>query len=289
VRDYYLLDTLEPMRLAQFDELLAQSAGRLNRDFEPACYFDSLLLWTQQLHTGLKDGLLALAALPAPAPWAALLLAGLVLALLAGRGTRGRERAVRASVCLMGAAEISMEIVLLLAFQILRGNLYSRLAWIIAAYMAGLALGTAGAMRLPVQAGHPLRRLVLVQAAFCLALAGLAPLLDLLKSVQPGLGLHPLDALFPVLGLLFGGLGGLHFSLATACLAGDSGPDARLGGGLYALDLAGAMSGSLLSSLVLVPLYGLLSPLLAFALLCAASLAALLLGSRPAPAKPARP
>lgn len=280
VREYYLLDTLEPMRLAQFRSVLSEGPARQNRDFEPACYFGSLALWALQIHAGLKDALLSLAAIPRTALWAAIILAALALTLLPGRGPRGRARAIRLAVGLMGAAEIAMEIVLLLAFQILRGNLYSRLAWIIAAYMAGLALGTAAAMAFAAQADRAGQRLVLVQSVFCLALAGLAPLLALLQSVQPGPGIHPLDVLFPILGLFFGGLGGLHFSLSATALAGASGPDARLGGGLYALDLVGAMAGSLASSLLLIPLFGLLSPLAACVALCAGSAAALGLALR---------
>ena len=66
-------------------------------------------------------------------------------------------------------------------------------------------------------------------------------------------------------------MGGLHFSLASAAWAGEAGLDTRIGAGLYGADLLGAAVGALVSTLILLPLHGLLvtlwisSGLLAFA------------------------
>jgi hypothetical protein len=56
-------------------------------------------------------------------------------------------------------------------------------------------------------------------------------------------------------------LGGLHFSLASAVWAGDLGLETRIGAGLYGADLSGAAAGAVASTLLLLPLHGLLTTL----------------------------
>ncbi len=77
------------------------------------------------------------------------LLAALALAVvlavapsLAGRTTAAlADAVVVAAVFLVGATEISLELTALLAFQSIYGYVYRELALIVAAFMAGLAVG----------------------------------------------------------------------------------------------------------------------------------------------------
>lgn len=270
VRDYYLFDSLNPFRLEAFKDLVASGRPeRLNRTFEPACYFNSLALMAAKLSSRLKAPLLALADLDAG--WALGLAgaAGLLLALMPLRGGAGLARAARAGVFAAGAAGMAFEVALLLGYQMARGNLYGWLAMITAAYMSGLALGAGLAMcaRLARRA----RTWLAVSLAGMFLILCLSPL-ALVRLEACALGPGLVDAAFLSLALVFGVFGGLQFSMAAMVVSRGGTPGPAVGGGLYALDLAGAMVGATIVSLVLVPLFGLCLPLVLAGLLILGSL-----------------
>jgi spermidine synthase len=129
----YLSATLAPDRLADLERSAAQGAS-VNRDFAPRLPYLQLKHWASQFH-----------GLPA---WWLLAPAGAVL-LYAAR-LRGAAGVVLAS----GFAGSALEIVLLLGMQVLAGAVYRQVAWVVTAFMAGLALGAAVATRW-LQQHHP--------------------------------------------------------------------------------------------------------------------------------------
>ena len=61
VREYYLFDYLNPTRLNYLQAALGQSQpASVNRDLEPTCYFNSLVVATRQIHPLLGEAFLAL-------------------------------------------------------------------------------------------------------------------------------------------------------------------------------------------------------------------------------------
>jgi predicted membrane-bound spermidine synthase len=177
-----------------------------------------------------------------------------------------------------------VEIVLLLAFQILEGFLYSELVVILSCFMTGMAAGAAvvgsqlGRVRSAAKcliAAHCL----LVLLVFCVMLS-LFTLHRLSSSVDVPSWLSLV--LFRGLALTAGSLGGAHFSLATAAWARGQSLAARIGAVLYAADLVGAALGALLSSFLLLPLLGVHATLIlvAFLLICGGVLLFMRLGWR---------
>ncbi len=252
-------------------------APELNRNFRPACYLDTLLAWGRQLDERLFVLLERFSHGGQYALWILVGCGGLLLALgpLVGKAS-GLSLAVGAAVALTGACLMIWQFFLLLVFQIMSGSLYSRLALLVAASMTGLAMGA----WLTPQKRPVLRTLLGVQSLFCLLLAAFAPLFDWLQTFTPALPAGIILAVCMTLALAGGALGGLHFGLSSRLLEEKGRLLAGLGGKLYALDLAGAAGGSLLVSLLLLPLYGLQSVLLAAAMLCAASVCGLFLTGR---------
>ncbi len=249
----------------------------LNRDFHPACYLDSLLAWARQFNEQLYTLLDTLSAASTATLWATVAAAGLLLCLapLGGR-SNPLPLATGSAVAVTGACLMSFQLLLLLMFQILAGSLYSRLALLVAASMAGLALG---AWLTPQK--HPaFRALLSVQTLLCLLLAAFGPFFSLLHGMETPPSTNALLLICITLALGGGMLGGLHFGLASRLLVETGREAGRLGGRLYALDLIGASAGSLLVSLLLLPLYGLRPVMFAWALLCAASLAGLVLAGK---------
>jgi spermidine synthase len=290
VRDSYLYDQLNPLRRASLEALLdgpergapreadhgpsqdvRSPQPRLNRDFDPASAFNSLLAATLQSGGALRP---LVAGLSAADPGRALFAAGilaLALALCPLPGGRGGRRAVVLSVATAGALVMGLEIALLLAAQVLAGALYGLLCLVVAACMAGLAAGAWIAERFVRRPG--LAGLMLVQGLLCLGAVLALPLFQALRGCA-----WPPGPVFGGLGLGLGLLGGLHFALAArirpAAEPGTAKPWTSQAGTLWAMDLAGAALGSLAVS-VLLPLFGMATALGALALIGAGGVAGL--------------
>lgn len=115
-------------------DLEGEESAKLNRDLEPICYYYDMALWLSQFYSGLSGffhqaSLLNLWWVVVP----------LALAVVVFRWKRGG--AVPAVIALTGFAEMSLEMVVLLAFQALHGYVYHEVSLIVAAFMVGAALG----------------------------------------------------------------------------------------------------------------------------------------------------
>jgi spermidine synthase len=214
-------------------ELERSSDVRRNRDRHPICYYYDLALWLSRFYPGLRP-IFERTAL-ANLAWAVLPLAGLVVV-----GRRRRRLAIPLAVAAVGLAEMTLQGVILFAFQVDHGTLYGRVSLVVTALMAGLALGALLGRRLAGRA----RRALLGVLGGVVALGGV---LAVLPSGVP-------EAVYLVLALAAGGLAGLVFPLAVTLVGADEG---RAAGSLYAADLAGGCLGALLTAAFLVPLLGL--------------------------------
>jgi spermidine synthase len=264
LRDDVLQDLMSPFRLDYVRSLLAEMGpSRVNRELAPVCYLHGMRLWAAQWHPGL-DRLLGAAASVRPRTLGAGLAAlGALVALFFWLGPLRYRAAVGSSVLVQGSVGMVLQLVLILAFQILEGFAYLQLALIIALFMAGLAVGTLWVAaterrREPHWEPHrAIRRLTLLQV-----LVTVYPLLLLLFLSPIGEGLRQASSpaaiswLFSAASLVAGILGGAHFSLAALATAAAGGRLGRAGGYLYAADLTGAAGGAFAAGLVLLPLYG---------------------------------
>jgi spermidine synthase len=157
----------------------------------------------------------------------------------------------------MGFTMIGLEMLLLLAFQAVYGYVYQQLAVVIAAFMAGMALGSWLGMRRAARGG--MRVLAITQVLAAAAPLVLLGLFEAIGRANGTLGLVASQIAFPALALVSGMLGGYQFPVASRIFFG--GPQtgtlaARRPGTLYALDLAGSCLGAVLFSAWLVPVFG---------------------------------
>jgi hypothetical protein len=111
---------LTPDRMADLAAATAQPAS-LNKDFSPILYYYHLRRWMSQFNVGFG-----------PVQAGLLVLLGLYLLRL-----RGCAPVLFAS----GFAASALEIVLLLAFQVVCGSVYHQVGVVVTVFMAGLALG----------------------------------------------------------------------------------------------------------------------------------------------------
>jgi spermidine synthase len=263
VREYYIPFRMMPDRMADLDRKIEpRPETPVNRDFAPVAYYFNVALWSSRFNHGYRDLFRAMAGVDFR--W----LAGAVGAFLLVLAAKKRRPRTAAACCTaaMGFTLIGLEMLLLLAFQAIYGYVYQQLAVIIAAFMAGMALGSWLALRAPARRG--IRTLVYLQVG-----AAIAPLLlcAVFEAVTP--------VLFPVLALGCGMLGGYEFPVASRIFC------ARNPGTLYALDLAGSCLGAVLFSVYLIPVFGFLRTAVLAAMV---SLAPAVMAVRSVAERPAR-
>jgi spermidine synthase len=269
VNRHYLDAMLTADRMADIQRAVSQPAA-LNRDFSPMLYFYHLRHWMSQftLSFGALQAVLLL-----------LLLVYLIR-------LRGPALVLFAS----GFAGSALEIVLLLAFQVLCGSVYHQVGVIVTVFMVGLALGAMLTNRSKVaqtsksavsQVSQPadclqshrqptgksaiqqvwkpalqdthglLAALAIGIAALALLLPALLFSLNRLSSAIPAFVV--IQAVIALLTLILAVLVGAQFPLAN-CLQFDG--TATGASRLYTADFVGASLGALLASTLLIPLIG---------------------------------
>jgi len=239
---------------------------RLNSDLRPICYFYDMVLWLTKFYTNLR-GLFYAASLLS-LWWLAIPLLILLVIVWRFRGA-----SVPAVVALTGFSGMAVEVIILLAFQALRGYVYQEVALITAAFMAGAASG-GSAMNVLLSKRFERSSLrhrslfMLLQAAILVYALSLSPIMVAAEA-------WPLpDFLFPLLAFLAGVLGGMEFPLAAYLTKGAT---SRVAGLIYGADLTGACFGAFLSSVLLIPILGIPQTCYAVAMLALTGLVLLLL------------
>ena len=261
VREYFIPFRMMPDRMAQVREQLQPlDSTPANRDFAPIAYYFNIVLWSAQFKSGYSNWFHAAARIPfvhvAGATMSVLLIVAAVLSFARPRESRARSAAA-CCVAATGFTSITLEILLLLAFQSIYGYIYHQLAILIAMNMAGIAFGSwLGIRRIRLQVTPPYRAIASTQ--FLLALSSLALMLavTLLAKVS-GIAATWLAAqcVFPALAALFGMLGGYQFPIASEIyLRGNRGRNKL--GALYAIDLLGGCAGALAIGAYLIPVFG---------------------------------
>ena len=253
----WLLDRLLPFHAEDYRRSLATALPIENRDARPVVYLFGLIENLQRISPALARVALTLVR-ASWLPWftVALVLGLSGLAVLLGRGRSGRPAAGFA-VAAAGAAGMTLQMVLLLAFQALRGHLYHALGGLLAGFMVGMAAGA-------LAAGHFLDRpRVLARACVGAAAAGaLVPLAIACAQAWPGWGAVLIVAVTVVVGASTGAV----YPVAVHVL-GHANAAARL----YAWDLAGAAGAAAVASLLAIPILGLVPVAALSATLCAAA------------------
>jgi spermidine synthase len=241
VNRHYLDGMLTPDRMAGLASATAQPAA-MNRDFSPVLYYYHLRHWMSQFNV--KCGLIQVGLL---------VVLGFYLIRL-----RGSSYVLFAS----GFAASALEVVLLLAFQVLCGSVYHQVGVIVTVFMAGLALGAFMANRFASVRPGSLAALALAITGYAVILPLLLPLLSRLGGTVVSLAM--VKVIIAALTLVLAVLVGMQFPLANrlefdGTVAGAS--------RLYTADFVGAFLGALLACTLLIPLIGVVGVCLVTAVL----------------------
>jgi spermidine synthase len=266
VREYYIVFNLSQERQRYLRSFLEKhtASDLTNRDLKPVCYFYDVVHWSAQYQPLAKRVFLRLSRLDLGTILAGLALITVILSVFVarGRGPFTRRAVIVPAVLVSGWTEMTLEVVIILVFQIFYGFLYEKIGMIIAGFMIGLVAGSWAMTRALPRLKNTLRTLIAVQGGFaCYSLALLLGITILHGLPRISGSFLVIEILFPLLTALAGFLGGLHFPLANHIYLGE---DTRLGitaGLINGIDLLGSSVGALLAGVVILPILGIVQTL----------------------------
>lgn len=232
IKSYYIDTIMAPDRLADINRGIGQPA-KINTDFNPVLYYYHLRYWLSQFN--IKIG------------WTWIIIIATFLLYYFYR-----MKTTTLVIFTTGLAASSLEIVLLLSFQVLFGSLYHQVGMIVTMFMIGLAMGGYLSYRMSAsQSGAILLRLEVSLAIVALVLP---MILYLFNHLTDRLTLNVIEYLaYPLVTILLATLVGMEFPQASK-LQFDS--PAATASRLYTADYLGACLGALLAAIVMIPVLG---------------------------------
>lgn len=228
VNPYYLNDELISEKSRQLEKQINPNT-RINKDFKPIAYFEHLKYWLSffEQHTGLYYGLLA----------------ALFLFLVF------RTDYVQISMFTAGFTGAGMEVILLLAFQVIFGYVYITTGAFLTVFMAGLAVASwTYPHRMKSVSPTAYMKVQGLIAVFALTVPGI---LLLMQSKWPADWM--IHGVFYLLTFLIAFLIGLMFSQGVTLQEKHY---RQIAGNIYSIDLIGSALGALLIASFLIPLWG---------------------------------
>jgi spermidine synthase len=272
VREYYFPYQMTEERQAYLESKIhSVPSEKINRDFKPIGYFYDTILWATTYSSVFKKLFLAFARLRSIHVAGFFALTAFLLVSIKWRPRRKTNLfspAILYSILGVGFTEISLEVILILGFQILYGHVYQQLAIIIAGYMAGLAWGSRLAIskKIHPQRIFPLFRFFqLLMFLYPLLIAGLLWIFHWVSI--SGIHYDWVGWFFPLLILGAGFIGGYQFPLANRLYLRTGKSVERVAGFLYGIDLLGSSAGAFLTSAFFIPIMGIFPTLLLMAAL----------------------
>jgi len=268
----YLAYKFNPERMEIGLAYLDEDHRELNRDMRPIAAFHDLALWNAMLNPMMGD---LFSLLSGVSIWM-LLTTIIILASFVSLALKRSGRVhtpIYLALFTTGLAGMTFSIVNLYVFQTLSGFLYQDLGVVAAAFMMGLALGGWYMNSRMQRLGGGVSTLLKTEmgvVAYSLLIPPIVSLLSTRMTAAPNLLL--VRGVMLVLNCVAGFLVGLEFPLASRVCLEEEEQVGGVGGALYATDLFGACVGSFLSSIWLIPLYGVRGACLVVAVTNVASL-----------------
>jgi spermidine synthase len=233
VNQYYLDDSI----LKQRSNYILSSIDKnqdINTDFRPISYFNQLLLWISQFNIDLKVVITV-----------SLVILSLLIILIS------RLNVINLGIFTAGFTASSIEVILIISFQIIYGYVYQTLGVIITIFMAGLATGAL--LRNAIIRSPRISHYFVLQ--FLLAIFSI--ILPFVIIFTSSLSVHPniVHIIFFTLTFIISFMTGLLFSMATLL---QKAPISEISAKVYSVDLVGAAVGALFTSVLLIPITGIL-------------------------------
>jgi spermidine synthase len=228
VNSYYL-DEISLKERSDYLQSHLDKDAEVNSDFKPVAFFQQLRYWTSMFDWNF-------------------LAAGIVILVLLLLVLFSLNR-ISLGLFTGGFTASSLQLLILVSFQVIYGYVFLAAGIIIALFMAGIAIGAFSFHRLiPVPSEKRYIHLQLTLALFSLGF----PFLILVLSL-PGIPVHMIQVVFLLLTLILSFITGLEFSLASAL--GSQDITLKISSN-YSADLFGSAVGAIVTTLILLPFLG---------------------------------
>ncbi|MBD3204659.1 hypothetical protein GF327_10290 [Candidatus Woesearchaeota archaeon] len=225
VNEFYLKGKFTKERLDNFLDSIDKDV-QINRELKPITYYFGFLTYT-----GLTEQNYTLV---------------LIFFIIITIYFLSRLNSITFSIFTTGFSAASLQIVLIIVFQILYGYVYGMISLIITFFMLGLAIGSFTVEKYRIDSK---RNLILTEfSMICFAII-LGFFLVYLKRSQLGYE----TIIFPFLTLIPAVIAGIEFPISSGLLKNKPSKKAS---SLYNADLIGACLGSFIASIIFIPLFG---------------------------------
>ncbi len=242
VNRYYMDDALLKQRSDYILSNLVQDID-INKDFRPVSYFNQLIYWISQFKIDLRILLIV----------CVIIFTGLIILIT-------RLNHVNLGMFIAGYTAASVEVILIVAFQIIYGYVYHTLGIIVTIFMAGLSLGALTRRKLFPRPA--VNHYILLQ--FALGIFTVILPFIILFANKLSVFTELVHIIFLLLTMIVSYIVGLVFSMATLLQKeGISSISAKV----YSIDLVGSALGALIISVLLIPLTGIIYACLIMAVL----------------------
>lgn len=230
--EFYLRGKLTNDRINYLKNSLIEKT-KPNKDFSPITYYYHLLYWMRQFRFNSSLFFIVLFFL-------------IILYLI-------KIKPIPFVIFTSGFAGASLEVIILIGFQILYGYAYRQISIIITSFMVGLAMGSYYMNKQLEKMGK--KELVNLQFSIVFYSILLPLILFLLSKINNNfLILISSQLLIPLFTIIIAALVGMEFPLASKLFF--KGKIGETAGKLYNADLVGACIGALLVSALLIPILG---------------------------------
>ncbi len=253
VNNDYLSGILTEDRVMQLENSISEDAPK-NTLFHPISYFFSLLSWLRIYGNGIY--LVILIIVP------------IILYYLL------RLREVSFPVFCAGFSSMTLQLVLIFSFQIIYGYVFMMIGVITAIFMAGCAIGAYISAKIIKKALK--KHIKLILTGFIIYSLVLPSIIKSLYGMSVH-GMRDISAwlIFPLLVIIVGILTGSLFPVAARLIFRRS--IAKTAGKIYNADLMGSALGAIVSSAVIIPLFGVSSAAYLSGLVCLLGLGVIIL------------
>jgi spermidine synthase len=258
-----------------WDSITEEKGGEkslVNRDLHPVGVFYGLSYWNALFSPHLGRLYAFTGGLNLWSLSVAVIGCGLLVMTVVKLTGKGKEAIVPIAIAATGFTGMAADLIIIFAFQSLYGYVYHWVGLLITSFMAGLSLGGLLMTRRLASIGREKSVLLRLELAIVLYWA-LLPLVlsNLYSHINDPLLFTTVRGILLFLNALAGFLVGSQFPLANRIWL--KGREALGGttGLLYACDLAGAFLGSIVVSVILIPILGILESCLLAAILKSAS------------------
>lgn len=280
VREYYLFAKLSEDRIAYLEEMIeAEKTAKINTDFRPISYYYDMVLWGTYFTQAWRKIFSRINQTNLWAFFSLLYLAILAFGFMRRITKTAQSGLVILAVSATGLTELSFQVVILLAFQIIYGYLYYKLGIILSFFMVGLVLGSWSITKRLQRLKDDYGLFIKTQIAISIYPMILPLIFSALNKAAGNVSFSWLGAniVFPFLPIISGFVGGFQFPLANKIILKEANLVGRTAGLTYGMDLLGAFFGALLVSAFLVPILGITQTCAAVALLNAVVLVTLVM------------